>query len=203
MDNSEEKLSAIKNQNTRNINDTSWVINVFAYNEQTNQPFMLPAEKLLQIQFKNSIEQVVPELKMLYRDDGFEFSNFLRFNGLKFYVMIQAGRFSQDLEPIKYSGEYILVNFELKLQKKDYMLYQLTCSHADLLKLVQNVNYSTNKQTLTGQVSPYKIILDINNIIQNPFDSNYVETTRKIDFISSQNSSALEIINYCLKMRCR
>jgi hypothetical protein len=60
---------------------------------------------------------------MLYRDDGFEFSNFLRFNGLKFYVMIQAGRFSQDLEPIKYSGEYILVNFELKLQKKDYMLY--------------------------------------------------------------------------------
>jgi hypothetical protein len=33
MDNIEEKISAIKNQNTRNINDTSWVINVFAYNE--------------------------------------------------------------------------------------------------------------------------------------------------------------------------
>ena len=82
-------------------------------------------------------------------------------------------------------------DFILEICEQDYNVYQLTFAQIDILKLLQNVNYSTNKQTLTGQVSPYKIILDINKIIQYPFDTNFVETTKIIDFITSQNSNAL------------
>ena len=77
------------------------------------------------------------------------------------------------------------------MHKKDYNIYTLKCKHINVLKLIQNVNYSTNKQTLVGQVSPYKIIEDVNKSVQNSFDNRYVDTTRRIDFISSQNSSAI------------
>jgi hypothetical protein len=127
----------------------------------------------------------------MYRDDTFAFSKFLRKNGLKLYISIHAARLITGIEPIEYSCEFLLSDFKLEQHTKDYNIYLLFFEQIDILKLKQNVNYSTNKQTLTNQVSPYKIILDINNIIQNPFDSNFVETTRRIDFITSQNSSAL------------
>ena len=202
MDNQDEKIIELKNKNTRTINGTSWVVLATAQNLETNQKFMLLQENILTLQFKNSIQLPVPELTLLYRDDTFDFSHFLRINGLKISLSIISERFTKDLSTIYYDDEYILSDFEITAHKKDYNIYTLKCKQIDFLKLIQNVNYSTNKQTLVGQVSPYKIIEDVNKIVQNSFDNRYVETTRRIDFISSQNSSAIEIINYCLKMRC-
>lgn len=201
MDNAEQKSQELINKNIRNINDTSWKIIAVAENLQNGQTFMMAAEDLLQIQFRNSIQLPVPQLTILYRDNNFNFSYFLRINGLKLHIMITAERFSKQLQPIDYVGEFILSDFEVKQKNKNFNIYSLFFKQIDILKLLQNVNYSTNKQTLSGQISPYKIISDINKIIQNSFDNKYVETTRRIDFISSQNSSALQIIKYCLKMR--
>lgn len=201
MDNQEERLRELQSKNTRNINGTQWTIIVTAENLQTNQFTILLTENILKIQIGNSIELPVPELSILYRDEKFELSNFLRINGLKISLSFVCARFQKQLEPIYYNGDFILSDFEITSHKKQYNIYTLTCKHIDILKLLQNVNYSTNKQTLTGQVSPYKIIEDINKLIQNSFDNRYIDTTRRIDFITSQNSSAIEIINYCLKMR--
>lgn len=135
--------------------------------------------------------------------NGFELTNFLKNNKISFIVNVIAPSLIPDAEPINYIGEYILNNVQIILQNKDYIIYKFQCQHIDILKLIQNVNYSTNKQTLTTAVSPYKIISDINNLIDNAFDSNYLDTTRKINFISSQNSTAIDIIDYCLTCRCR
>lgn len=36
--------------------------------------------------------------------------------------------------------------------------------------------------------------------IQFEFDSEYIDTSQRIDFISSQNMNAMDIIDYCLRM---
>lgn len=97
-------------------------------------------------------------------------------------------------------GKFILSNTAIVSQTKDFIEYKFTCKQMNIINLLKNINYSTNKETLSGQESPYKIIMNINNKIQNLFDNQYIETSRKIHFISSQNSSALDIIDYCLKM---
>lgn len=203
MNNFEKQQHQLTKHTKRLLNDTQWDIIAIAENIATEQQFILPTENLLQIQIKNSLELPVPELRIIYRDSAFIFSYFLRLNGLKLYLNLLASRFLKQLDKIEYSGEFILTDFELKVKEQDFSVYVLTFKQIDILKLLKNVNYSTNKETLTGQESPYKIIKDINGIIGNSFDQQYVDTTRRIDFISSQNSSALEIINYCLKMRSR
>lgn len=135
--------------------------------------------------------------------NGFALTNFLKNNKISFVVNIIAPSLIPDADSINYVEEYILNNVQIILQNKDYILYKFQCQQIDILKLIQNVNYSTNKQTLTAAVSPYKIISDINNLIDNAFDANYLDTTRKINFISSQNSTAIDIINYCLTCRSR
>ena len=103
--------------------------------------------------------------------------------------------------PEELNISFILDNTKIIDQERDKTEIHLIGTHTHILSLLKNINYSTNKELETGQVSPYKIITDLMNKISFDFDINYIDTDTAIHFISSKTMNVKDMIDYCLIMR--
>ena len=93
---------------------------------------------------------------------------------------------------------FLINDIEIISQSKDFIMYKLHCVAESEINLIKNINYATNKDN--GPMSPYKIISDICNKSHILFDTRYVDTAAKIDFISSPKMCVKEMIDYCLQL---
>jgi hypothetical protein len=103
--------------------------------------------------------------------------------------------------PVELNISFILDNTKIINQERDKTEIHLFGTHVHILSLLKNINYSTNKELETGQISPYKIITDLMNKISFDFDINYIDTDTAIHFISSKTMNVKDMIDYCLIMR--
>lgn len=80
---------------------------------------------------------------------------------------------------------------------KQLVEFEVQCTHTNDIELSKNIIYSNNKEQ--GQISPYKVITDVVNQTDCYLDEDYVDTSQRIDFITSQSMTVKDVIKYCLE----
>jgi hypothetical protein len=163
----------------------------------------LPADQVTYMKFSNSLDQYVPTLTLRLTDTNFRFTKYLTYTNLMLWVDICQPNLTKDSnhnEP--YNAElntiYVINNINTLTIGKHEIIYEFFAEQFNVLNFIKNINYATNKKTI-GE-SPYKIIQDICNKADIVVDSEYSDTDIKINFITSQNMTVIDSIDYCLKM---
>lgn len=158
----------------------------------------LITENITYISITNSLESWVPTVLLRYNDFNYSASKFLRANSTVLYVELVEPVQADKSEPTTLVKTFIVNNIRQDTQNREYISYEIEGQDLHMSDLIKNVNYSNDKTQ--GKLSPYKIISDIANRIGYTFDDEYVDTSKKIDLITSQTMNAMDIIDYCLRM---
>lgn len=201
MSESQEQL--VETSVQKDFNETKWYIDIKLTDFAESFYIQLDAKNIFYIKFKNSLEQYVPTLVLRFTDYNFIVSKYVKFTGLALLVNIKQPIQSEELyEKDEYDGElntmYIINNLKTIHQDKDQITYEFFAEEFNVLNFIKNINYATNKKI--GDESPYKIIQAVCNKAEIVMDSDYVDTSLKINFITSQNMTVMDIIEYCLAM---
>lgn len=187
----------------KEYNEQTWELDIWV--ETNNKVVQLNVENVSKIKIINSIDMWGPECFFIYKDIGYELSNIMSENNMKIYF-----NFSQPVghdnnqsgagNTISLTANFFITSYELIEHNRQNCIWQFEGISIEYLNLLKTISYATNKQT--GPLSPYKIINDISLESNLPFDERYIDTERRIDFISSQSMTVRDIITYCLQMRC-
>lgn len=158
----------------------------------------LITENITYISITNSLESWVPTIVLKYSDFNYSASKFLRANSSVLYVELIEPMHIDAKESTKLIKTFIINNIKQNTQNREYIMYEIEGQDLHITDLIKNVNYSNDKTQ--GKLSPYNIIADIANRIGYIFDTYFVDTSKRIDLITSQTMNAMDIIDYCLRM---
>lgn len=192
----------VAENNIKTYNNQEWEIKITLTNLSLHTEVTLVKDNINIIHLYNSLDCFSPKLRVTYNDFGFILTKFLKTTGLIMKVYIkspQAGltEAEKNKNPV-FNGTFIINNVNIVSKQDETIIYEFIGELNNKTTLIKNYNYATNKET--GKVSPYKIITDILQASNYPFDSNYTDTSQKIDFITSQNMTIEDSINYCLNL---
>lgn len=198
-----ETTKEIYSSKFKNINTCDWYIDIRLINVSDNIIIELPADQVTYMKFSNSLEYYIPTLVLRLNDKNFRFTKFLKYTNLMLNVDIRQPNLTKDSnhnEPfdVKLNTMYVINNIKTLTIGKHEIIYEFFAEQLNVLNFIKNINYATNKKTI-GE-SPYKIIQDICNKADIVVDSEYSDTDIKINFITSQNMTVIDSIDYCLKM---
>ena len=193
----------IKNTSVfKDFNNSQWYIDIKLTDISESFYIQLDANNIFRLKFKNTLEQFVPTMELCFTDYNFLISKYIKFVGLVFIVNIKQPIQTDNLyEKTKYDGElnatYVINNVTTLQQDKDKITYQFFSEEINVFNFIKNINYATNKK---NSKSPYEIIQEVCHKANIVMDSDYVDTSLKIDFINAQTMNVIDIIKYCLAM---
>lgn len=198
-----ETKKEIDSSKFKTINACDWYIDIRLINVSDNIILELPADQVTYMKFSNSLEYYIPTLVLRLSDKNFRFTKYLTYTNLMLNVDIRQPNLTKDdnhNEPynVKLNTLYVINNIKTLTIGKHEIIYEFFAEEANVLNFIKNINYATNKKTI-GE-SPYKIIQDICNKADIVVDSEYSDTDIKINFITAQNMTVIDSIDYCLKM---
>ena len=199
-------MSDSTKQNTKkykSINNCNWYIDIKLLNVSGNILIDLPADQVTYMKFSNSLEQFIPTFILRFNDKNFRLTNYLQHTNLILAVdIIQPILTKKEDQKEAYSAKlntsYVINNIKTIEKHEKEIIYEFFAEEIKVLDFIKNINYATNKKTI-GE-SPYKIIQNICNKADIVVDSEYSDTDIKINFITSQNMTVIDSIDYCLKM---
>lgn len=185
-------------QHIKLYNSQRWEIYATINDLFHNKKIPLILNNINRIIITNDLECYSPTIELSYIDYGFTLSKYFRPNGMVLeLIMIQPKKDFEE-KSFELSCKFILNDMKILDQSRDTISYNFIGTHINSIQLIKNINYANNKEQ--GKISPYQIIFNLLNLLNYPANNNYIDTTKKIDFISSQSMTVKDMINYCLHM---
>lgn len=185
-------------QHTKLYNSQRWEIYALLTDLYNNKTIPLFVDNINSIIITNDLECYSPTIRLKYVDFGFTLSQYFRPNGMILDITLVQPQKEFESESVQLPGKFIINDLKILSQTREIISYEFIGTHVNSTKLIKNINYANNKEQ--GKLSPYQIISNILTLINYPLVPDFVDTTQKIDFISSQSMSVKDMINYCLHM---
>lgn len=179
-------------------NSQEWEVKCLYTNIKNDVYNEIDTDCINYIKIINSLETYVPTVVIRFIDKGYALLNNLNTNGTYVRLLMVEPKQTYNEEEITLDCSLIVNDIKIISINQQFATFEIYCTYVTDIELSKNIMYSNNKEQ--GKISPYTIIEDVVSQLNCEFDYNYVDTSQRIDFITSQNMTVKHIIDYCLEM---
>lgn len=181
----------------KTYNSQEWEIECYYTNLKDNKVSLISSDSIVYIKIVNTLENYIPSITMRFIDKGYELLNNLNTSGTFIKLKMIEPLQTYNTEQVELDITMIVNDIKILSIDQQLVKFEVQCTHVHDMELSKNIIYSNNKEQ--GQISPYKVISDVVNQTDCYLDEDYVDTSQRIDFITSQSMMVKDVIRYCLE----
>ncbi len=183
---------------TRQYQGVGFEIGLTFFSPHTQTYSQISEREIITIIIDNDLECFNPSVIITYKDINHVFMNSQELVGQYARLVIKQPTYIDEKTVPKYFDFIVLItNSKIVDFNPKYSVYELHCEHSIVNLLNRHINYATSKEL--SDISPYQIITNVLNKVGFEVDEDKIaKTTQQIQFITSQDLTVKDIIQYCL-----
>lgn len=179
---------------------------IFYSNDNTEYIVPITQQAFVKLVIRNSLDGYFPTAILQFKDMQGVYTSLLHHVGQYVRIVVQPpdSTLYQNEKLKKLDLYFSIQNHQMIKYENKIITYRLQCKFWTAKNLAMHINYATfiNKNQ-TNQLNPYQLIFNFLKKIDYPIKQQYIPNSQhKIYYITDQNNTIKDAIEYCLYYGC-